>query len=169
MGCLTAWITGQHYTSITARTAHRSAGPAHEDLLAALGQLSGGTIAHHQVNRISPLTERATVITGENGCIIADTLTTTLTYWANRPVERHALHRVEPSDVIHYAINMTEPLRTEHEAFRDTVLRHRPAAAPLQDGLHAVLVAAAALQAARTGATIAVTPASTAPWITPAA
>lgn len=92
-----------------------------------------------------------------------------LSYWAHRPVEHSALQRVNSNDVIHYAINKTEPLHTEHEAFRDTVLGHRPAAAPLQDGLHAVLVAAAALQAARTGATIAVAPASTAPWITPAA
>ncbi len=156
---LTAWVTGQHYTSIAARTAHLSAGP-HEDLLAALGQLSGGAIAHHQVNRIFPLTDRATVIIGENGCIIADTLAATLTYWANRPVEHHALHRVNSRDVIRYAINKTEPLRTEHEAFRDTVLGHRLSAAPLQDALRAVLVADAALQAARTGTTIAIAPAS---------
>ncbi|MGH3815719.1 MAG: Gfo/Idh/MocA family protein [Pseudonocardiaceae bacterium] len=38
---LTAWISGQHYTSIAACTAHRSTGP-HEDLLAALGQLADG-------------------------------------------------------------------------------------------------------------------------------
>lgn len=43
---LTCWITGTRYTSIAARTAHRSGRP-HEDLLAALGQLSDGTIAHH--------------------------------------------------------------------------------------------------------------------------
>lgn len=165
---LTAWVTGQHYTSIAARTAYRGVGP-HEDLLAALGQLASGTIVHHQVNWISPLTERATFITGENGCIIADTLTTTLTYWPNRPVEHHALHRVNSSDVIRYAINKTEPLRTEHEAFRDTVLGHRPPAAPLPDGLRAVLVADAALQAARTRTTIAIASASTDPRITPAA
>lgn len=148
---LTAWVTGQRYTTIAAHTAHRNAGP-HEDLLVALGQLTNGTIAHHHVNRISPLTERATIITGEHGSIIADTLTTTLTYQANPS----APHRANSPDVIHYAINRTEPLRTEHEAFRDTVLGYRPPAASLQEALHAVLVADAALQAARTGTTTAI-------------
>ncbi|MGH3973576.1 MAG: Gfo/Idh/MocA family protein [Pseudonocardiaceae bacterium] len=148
---LTTWVTGQHYTTIAARTAHRNTGPQ-EDLLAAFGQLTNGTITHHHVNRISPLTERATIIIGENGCFIADTLTTTLTYQANR---------ANSLDVIHYAINKTEPLRAEREAFRDTVLGHRPPVAPLQDALHAVLVADAALRAARTRTTIAIAPAST--------
>lgn len=165
---LTVWITGQHYTSIAARTARRSTGQ-HQDLLAALGQLADGTITQHQANWISPLTERATIITGKNGCIIADTLTTTLTYWANQPVEHPAPHPANARDAIHYRINNTEPLLTEHETFRDTVLGHRPPAAPLQDALHAVQVANAAIQAAHTATTITITPAPTAPQVTPAA
>ncbi len=158
---LTAWLTSQRYTAIAARTAHRNTGP-HEDLLAALGQLTNGTIAHHQANRVSPRTQRDTIITGENGCLVADTLTTTLTYQANQPVEHPAPHRTHAPDVIHYAINKTEPLRAEHEAFRDTVLGRRPPAVPLQDALHAVLIVDTALQAARTGTTITIAPASTA-------
>jgi predicted dehydrogenase len=69
---LTAWITNTHYTSIAARTAHRSGRP-HEDLLAALGQLTDGTITHHQVNWVSPLKERTTVVTGDHGILVADT------------------------------------------------------------------------------------------------
>ncbi|GAB3993017.1 hypothetical protein GCM10029992_03570 [Glycomyces albus] len=37
---LTRWITGQTYTSVTARTVSRSGRP-HEDMLTAIGQLSG--------------------------------------------------------------------------------------------------------------------------------
>jgi predicted dehydrogenase len=70
---LTAWLTGQNYTSITARTAHRSGHP-HEDLLAALAQLADGTIAHHHVTWLSPHRQRTTVVTGDRGCLIADTL-----------------------------------------------------------------------------------------------
>ncbi len=156
---LTTWVTGQHYVAIAARTAHRNTGP-HEDLFAALGQLANGAIAHHQVNRISPLAERVTIITGENGRIIADTLTTTLSYQAKPPGEHPALNRAHSPYVIHYAINKIEPLRAEHEAFRDTVLGYRSPAAPLHDALHAVLVSEAALQASRTGTTIMITPAS---------
>ncbi|MFB8039306.1 hypothetical protein ACFC5Z_41780 [Streptomyces sp. NPDC056004] len=69
---LTAWITNTRYTSVAARTAHRSGRP-HEGLVAALGQLTDGTITHHQVNWISPLKERTTVVTGDHGILVADT------------------------------------------------------------------------------------------------
>ncbi|MCX4400149.1 Gfo/Idh/MocA family oxidoreductase (plasmid) [Streptomyces sp. NBC_00053] len=157
---LTAWITNTRYTSIAARTAHRSGRP-HEDLLAALGQLTDGTITHHQVNWISPLKERTTIVTGDHGILIADTLTADLSYWANGSTRTQwealtAFRGVTEGDVTRYAIPKQEPLIAEHEAFRDLVLGHSRRTATLHDGLHAVLVANAALQASRTGTTAAV-------------
>ncbi|MER6609846.1 Gfo/Idh/MocA family oxidoreductase [Streptomyces sp. NPDC000927] len=154
---LTAWITGTRYTSIAARTAHRS-GRTHEDLLAALGQLTDGTITHHQVNWISPLKERTTVVTGDRGILVADALHADLSYWANGS-QREALtafRGVTEGDITRYAIPKREPLIAEHEAFRDLVLGHSQRTATLHDGLHAVLVANAALQASYTGTTTAV-------------
>ncbi|MFE3150044.1 Gfo/Idh/MocA family protein [Streptomyces sp. NPDC059218] len=150
---LTAWITNTRYTSIAARTAHRSGRP-HEDLLAALGQLSDGTITHHQVNWVSPLKERTTVVTGDRGILVADTLT----YWANGSTrtqwEALAVFRgVTEGDVIRYAVPKQEPLVAEHEAFRDMLIGHSHRNATLHDGLHAVLAAHASLQASRNGAT----------------
>ena len=58
-------------------------GRPHEDLLAAIGQLSDGTITHHQVNWLSPLKARTTTVIGDHGILIADTLNTRLTRWAN--------------------------------------------------------------------------------------
>jgi predicted dehydrogenase len=165
---LTPWLTSQHYTTIAARTAHRISSP-YEDLLAALGQLSNGTIAHHHANRISPLTQRTIIITGQNGCLIADTLTSSLTYLPHPPLTHPAPQRTGSPEAIHYPINQTEPLRAEHEAFRDTVLGHHPPATPLHEALHTVLIADAALHAARTGTTIAITPAPASPRVTPAA
>jgi UDP-N-acetylglucosamine 3-dehydrogenase len=155
---LTAWVTGQHYASISAHTAHRSGRP-HEDLLAALAQLTDGTIAHHRVNWLSPVKERTTTVTGDHGCLIADTLTTNLTFCANgaRPTQRDTLsgfHGVTEGDITHYAIPKKDPLLTEHEDFRDTVLGHHPPTATLQHGLHAVLVAHTALAAAENGNTL---------------
>jgi UDP-N-acetylglucosamine 3-dehydrogenase len=157
---LTTWITGTRYTSITARTAHRSGRP-HEDLLAALGQLTDGTIALHHVNWISPLKERATIITGDRGCLVADTITADLTYWANGTVPHQwealsAFRGVTEGDIIRYAIPKQEPLLAEHEAFRDLVLGLGCRTATMQDGVHAVLTAHAAIQAAHVGHTIAV-------------
>ena len=157
---LTSWITDTRYTSIAARTAHRSGRP-HEDLLAALGQLSDGTITHHQVNWVSPLKERATVVTGDRGILVADTLTADLTYWANgsTPTQWDALaafRGVTEGDVTRYATTKQEPLIAEHEAFRDLVLGTSEHTATLHDGLHAVLTAHATLTAAQTGTTTAV-------------
>jgi UDP-N-acetylglucosamine 3-dehydrogenase len=157
---LTSWITGTRYTSIAARTAHRSGRP-HEDLLAALGQLSDGTIAHHHVNWISPMKERTTIITGDRGCLVADTLTADLTYWANGTVHNQwdaltAFRGVTEGDITRYSIPKQEPLLAEHEAFRDLVLGRSSRTATIQDGLHAVLAAHAALRASQTGCAIAV-------------
>ena len=159
---ITAWITSSRYTSITARTAQRTGRP-HEDLLAALGQLSDGTITDHQVSWVSPLRERTTTVTGDHGILIADTLTTSLTYWANgrtstQQAEPGAFGGVAEGDMTRYAIPRHDPLACEHEAFRDLVLGHPQRTATLHDGLHAVLAAHAALRASRTGTTTAVPP-----------
>ncbi|HSA49608.1 MAG TPA: Gfo/Idh/MocA family oxidoreductase, partial [Yinghuangia sp.] len=46
---LTAWVTGQPYRSVAARTAYKS-GRDFEDLVAVVGQLDDGTITNHLVN-----------------------------------------------------------------------------------------------------------------------
>ncbi|MYW04467.1 Gfo/Idh/MocA family oxidoreductase [Streptomyces sp. SID3343] len=155
---LTAWVTGHPYTSIAARTAHRSGRP-HEDLLAALGQLDDGTITHHQVNWISPMKSRTTIVTGDHGCLVADTLTADLTYWANgrTPHEWEALSAfrgVTEGDVTRYATPKKEPLVAEHEAFRDMITGRDRHPGDLRDALRIVLTAHATAEAARTGTTV---------------
>jgi predicted dehydrogenase len=154
---LTAWLAGSSYTSISARTAYRSGRP-YEDLLAAVGQLADGTITHHQVNWLSPLKARATTVTGDRGILVADTLTSGLTYWANHrpeapPEAPTAFRGATEGDTIHFALPQHDPLTSEHEAFRDLVMGLNPRLATLQDGLHAVLTAHAALHASHTGDT----------------
>ena len=82
---LTAWVSQQPFTSVSARTAFRS-GRQHEDLVAVVGSLADGTITNHLVNWLSPLKERVTIMTGERGTFVADTLTADLTFYANGSV-----------------------------------------------------------------------------------
>ena len=150
---LTAWVTGQSYVSVAAQVAHRS-GREHEDLVSATCLLSGGTVANHLVNWLSPIKERVTVITGERGAFVADTLTADLTFFANGTIatewESLAKFRgVSEGDMIRYAIAKPEPLRTEHEAFRDAVLGKESDVVTLRQGLATVAVAEAALRSAR--------------------
>ena len=91
----------------------------------------------HLVNWLSPLKERSTVVTGDRGCFVADTLTADLTFYANGAIDTEwealrAFRGVAEGDMIRYAIPKREPLLVEHERFRDAVEgeaeRHRHAA-----------------------------------------
>lgn len=157
---LTAWVTQQDYVSVSARTAHKS-GREHEDLVAVVGQLSKGTVTNHLVNWLSPLKERTTVITGEKGTFVADTLTADLTFYANGQVETtwddiSRFRGVSEGDIVRYAIAKPEPLRVEHENFRDAVLGEPADIVTLDQGLAIVRVAQACLESARSGGAVAV-------------
>ncbi len=155
---LTAWVTQQPYTSVMARTAYKS-GREHEDLVSITGQLADGTVTSHLVNWLSPMKERLTVVTGEKGTFLADTLTADLTFYANGTVDTEwdaiaKFRGVSEGDVVRYALAKPEPLRVEHECFRDAVLDLPGAATQIvtmHQGLATVAVAEAAITSARDG------------------
>ncbi|HEY6797242.1 MAG TPA: Gfo/Idh/MocA family oxidoreductase [Kineosporiaceae bacterium] len=155
---LTAWVTQQPFRSVAARTAYKS-GRAHEDLVAVVGQLLDGTVTSHLVNWLSPMKERVTIVTGERGAFVADTLTADLTFHANGLIpttwdEIASFRGVAEGDVTRYAFPKPEPLRTEHEAFRDAVLGKNHDIVTMRQGLETVAVAEAVLRAASSGRTV---------------
>ena len=142
---LTAWVAGQEFVSVNARVAHRSGRP-HEDMVTAVGTLSGGTITSHVVNWLTPFKERVTIITGENGVLVADTLTADLTYYENARVrvewDPAEFRGVAEGDMTKYALERKEPLRAEAEAFRDSVLAGEPrGTVTLEQGMRVVEIA----------------------------
>lgn len=142
---LTAWITQQEYVWIQARTAYR-AGREHEDLVSIVGQLADGTVTNHLVNWLSPFKERVTVITGELGAYVCDTLAADITFYANgAQVEAWDdvanFRGVSEGDVIRYSIAKPEPLKLEHENFRDAVLGRPADIVTMRQGLNTVRVA----------------------------
>ena len=154
---LTAWVTQSPFVSVAAQTSVQS-GRQHEDMVAFVGKLADGTVTSHLVNWLSPFKERVTVVTGERGAFVADTLTADLTFYANGTVpttwESIAKFRgVSEGDVVRFAIPKPEPLRTEHEAFRDAVLGKEVDIVTMQDGLATVRVAEAVLASAASGTT----------------
>jgi predicted dehydrogenase len=151
---LTAWVSQQRYLTLSARTTNRS-GREHEDLVAAVGTLDDGTVVNHLVNWLSPLKERITVVTGERGTLVADTLAADLTFFSNgvAPVKWDSMasfRGVVQGDVIRYAIPKPEPLRVELEAFRDAVLGKKSRIVAIDDAAHTVAVAEAMIRAAQT-------------------
>jgi UDP-N-acetylglucosamine 3-dehydrogenase len=155
---LTAWVTNRAYTSISARTVTKSGRP-HEDMVTAVGELEGGIMVNHLVNWLSPFKERSTVVTGERGCFIADTLTADLTFFANGVAATEweairAFRGVSEGDMTRFAISKREPLIVEHERFRDAMLGRDAEIVTLREGLRTVEVAAAVLESAATGETV---------------
>ncbi|MDV3354456.1 Gfo/Idh/MocA family oxidoreductase [Dietzia sp. IN118] len=155
---LTAWVTQQEFISVAAQTGFKS-GRAHEDLVAVVGKLSGGTVTNHLVNWLSPLKERTTVITGEKGAFVADTLTADLTFFANGEVETtwdeiSQFRGVSEGDMVRFAFSKPEPLRVEHENFRDAVLGRPADIVTMRQGLATVRVAEACIESANCGQVI---------------
>ena len=158
---LTAWVAGSAYTSISARTAHKSGRP-HEDLVAATGLLANGIITSHLVNWLTPFKERLTIVTGERGTLVADTLTADLTLYTNASVATQwdsvsAFRGVSEGEVVRYAFAKKEPLLVEHESFRDAVLGLPGATqmiVSMEQGLATVAVAQAMIESADKKVTI---------------
>jgi predicted dehydrogenase len=155
---LTAWVTGQQYVSVAAHASRRS-GREHEDMIVVIGELDGGAIVNHLVNWLSPLKERSTVVTGERGAFVADTLTGDLSFHSNGAVltewEAVSVFRgVSEGDITKYAIAKREPLLVEHESFRDAVAGKDSEIVTFDQGLRTVEVAAATLQSANEGGAV---------------
>jgi len=155
---LTAWVTRSQYTAVSARTAHRS-GRRHEDLVAITGTLADETVTSHLVNWLSPMKERVTVITGERGALVADTLTADLTFFENGVVPLgwpmlESFRGVSEGNMTRYAFAKPEPLAVEHERFRDAVLGKSDDIIHFAAGARTVRVAQAVLESARTGTTV---------------
>jgi UDP-N-acetylglucosamine 3-dehydrogenase len=146
---LAMWLSESKFKDVNAQTANRS-GRKHEDLVSVNGQLQNKVIVNLLVNWLSPLKERTIAVTGEKGTFIVDTLNSDLTLYENgsHEVSQDAfLHfkGVIQGNVITYAFNKPEPLRVEHEQFRDKLLGMNADIVSIEEGVETVRVADAVL------------------------
>jgi predicted dehydrogenase len=112
--------------------------------------LQNGIVVNHLVNWLSPLKERTTVITGEKGTFVVDTLTSDLTYYENGRIQMSQeqlahFKGVSQGDVRTFAFEKPEALKTEHQNFRDAVLGLDSAVVTLESGCRTVKVAEAVI------------------------
>jgi predicted dehydrogenase len=111
------------------------------------------------VNWLSSMKERIITVTGERGCLVADTVSGDLWFHRNGAVTADGesdrpFHGASEGDVIRYAVPKREALRVELEHFRDAVLGKPADIVPLWQGVGAVEVASAVLAASGTGAAV---------------
>lgn len=152
---LTAWVIQSPYAAVSAFTQHKSGRP-HEDLVAVAARMQDGTVASHLVNWLSPMKERVTLVTGERGCFVADTIGADLTFHENGEIATEwdrvsSFRGVSEGNSTRFAISKPEPLVTELAQFREAVLGKPASVVTMREGLHTVRVADACLRSALTG------------------
>ena len=130
-----------------------------EDLISVTAMMANGTVVSHLVNWLSPMKERLTVVTGERGAFVADTLRGDLTFHENGLIatewsQVQTFRGVSEGNVTRFAIPKPEPLRVQHENFRDAVLGHDTDVITMREGTETVRVAEACLLSARESRTI---------------
>ena len=156
---LVRWLGGAPIERVAAQTQHRM-GREHEDLVLVTGRLSSDVAFNVNVDWLSPTKVRRTRILGERGMLVADTLTSDLTFFANGEVTSEwsaaqATRGVSEGDMTRYALSRREPLLVELEAFCDWVGGDDQAPiVTLDEGLATVLAAEAVLEAAGSGETV---------------
>ncbi len=155
---LTAWLAQSRYVEVAAQTTHRS-GREHEDMVAITGKLENDIMVNHIVNWLTPFKERVTIVTGEKGAMVADTLTADLTFFENGTEAGSwdavtAFRGVSEGQVTRFALEKREPLKNEHEAFRDAILGVRKDHVSLREGLEVLRVDEAAIESGKTGKTV---------------
>jgi len=150
---LTSWVVESRYQSVSANSAFRS-GRSHEDLISISGTLESGVIVNHIVNWLSPLKERSIQIIGEKGVLAVDTLNSELTFYENGSnfivnTEKDKFKGVSQGEVAKFEFEKNEPLRVEHESFRDFILNKSHNIVELKSALRTLKVAEAVIKSSK--------------------
>lgn len=145
-------ISASSYKSINAQVSN-PIGSGHEDSLLAIGEMENGIQFSHVVNWISPTKERVTSVLGENGLIVADTLTGKLSIYENGTSvnpwdESTVLQGVSEGAVQELAVSKVEPLVQEHRVFQSAIMGKTDAeVVSIKQGLEVLKVAEGILSA----------------------
>ena len=147
-----SWIAGERPAWVYAETARRIHA-VHEDLLFGLLHFPSGTVAQLDVDWLTPAKRRQLVVVGEEGMFELDYLSQRLTFTrATDTTNPRLIGGYAPTfegDVVEMAVGQSEPLVNELEAFVNVVRSGGRPEVDAEDGLWAVRIAAALLEAAR--------------------
>jgi predicted dehydrogenase len=152
---LTKWLAGSDYESIAAQSTIRS-GRKNEDLVSVVGKLKNGILVNHNVNWLSPLKERKTIITGEKGTFVADTLRSDLTFYENGSIintqrEIAYFKGVTQGETTIFAFDKPEALYVEHLEFIKSLAGKKSESVTLQQASETIRVAEAIIGSSSTG------------------
>jgi predicted dehydrogenase len=125
----------------------------YEDLLSGLLRLEDGIVGTLTINWLTPTKIREFIVTGERGMFKCDYLTQDLYFFENLVSSGsewdnlRVLRGVREGKMIRHVIAKKEPLRAEQEAFLEAVREDKPVPVSGEDGLRALELAKAIVQA----------------------
>ena len=146
-----SWIAGERPVRVYAETAQRIHA-THEDLLFGLIHFPSGVVGQLDVDWLTPAKRRQLTVVGEEGMFELDYLTQRLTFTQASGLDHPRLiggyAPTFEGDVAVLPVSNAEPLAAEYDAFL-SIVRHggRPVV-DAEDGLWAVAIATALLEAA---------------------
>ena len=146
-----SWIAGERPARVYAETAQRIHA-THEDLLFGLIHFPSGVVGQLDVDWLTPAKRRQLTVVGEEGMFELDYLTQRLTFTKASGLDHPRLiggyAPTFEGDVAVLPVSNAEPLAAEHDAFLSVVRNGGRPVVDAEDGLWAVAIATALLQAA---------------------
>lgn len=151
-----SWLIGQPVERVHAETA-RHIHATHEDLLSAVLRFADGTIGVLEVNWLTPTKVRELSVTGEPGMFVVNYLTQGPYFYENGRVDGQwetlaILTGVTEGDMARLRIERREPLQAQLAFFVEAIRGDIELLVTGADGLAAVALAQALVEAGRSGA-----------------
>ncbi|MEA3310187.1 MAG: Gfo/Idh/MocA family oxidoreductase [Chloroflexota bacterium] len=152
---LMRFLTGAEPLRLYAET-EQQIHTAHEDLVTAQLRFANESTGMLEINWLTPVKVRETLVLGEHGMFRADDLTQDLYFYENAEAQEldwghlSLLKGVSEGKMIRYPIQRHEPLRAELKAFADAVLDDTPVPISGADGLAALRLALAVVESGKT-------------------
>ncbi len=149
------FLLGSEPTRIYAET-ERRIHTEHEDLLWGVLRFPEGVVGVLELNWLTPVKIRETLVLGERGLFRVDDLTQDLYFYENGQATDlpwpalQTLRGVSEGCMIRFAIQRYEPLKAELEAFIGALRDGRPVPVSGEDGLAALRLALALVESGRT-------------------
>ena len=148
-----SWIAAERPTHVYAEIAQRKHA-SHEDLLFGLLHFPSGARGMIDVNWLTPAKRRQLTVIGEEGMFELDYLTQRLTFTKSALGDLRLISGYAPTfsgDVAEIPVETYEPLMAQLDAFVHTIRTGEKPYVDAQDGLWAVRIATAMLDAAASG------------------
>jgi len=147
------WLIDQPVVRVSAETARRIH-TSHEDLLAGHLRFADGTIGILNVDWLTPTKVRELSVTGERGLFVVNYLTQELRFYENDAADSRwealgVLTGVSEGNMTRLKVERREPLAAELAAFVAAVRAGGPPPVPGEDGLAALELAEALVEAGR--------------------